>query len=214
MATPWRRRDAPRRDYAHTVTAAPGPAPRDAVARAVRADIVAGRLAPGTRLREADLAARFGVSRVPVREALAQLRTEGFVMLERYRGATVAVPSGTAAAELLQVRRGLEVLAAQLAARRRGGEVAAELARVAGPDHPAPRFHELVAEASGNGQLRQLLDRIRSRIAWLSGPIGDHPCGDHTAIARAVLTGAPVQAGFLMDEHLAAGEALLDAVDD
>ncbi|MFC8042957.1 GntR family transcriptional regulator [Nocardia sp. NPDC057353] len=204
------------------MTAAPDPAPRDAVVRAVRADILAGRLAPGDRLRETDLAERFGVSRIPVREALSQLQSEGFVTLVRYRGATVTVPSGTAAVELVQVRRGLEVLAAQLAARRRGGEVAAELARVVergrepGRAEP-PRFHELVAEASGNSQLRQLLEQIQGRVSWLSGGHLDAPgtesWSDHAAIARAILAGSPAQAGFLMDEHIAGDEALLDELD-
>ncbi|UGT62109.1 GntR family transcriptional regulator [Nocardia asteroides] len=217
------------------MTAAPDPAlpaPRDAVAHAVRADILAGRLAPGDRLRETDLAERFGVSRIPVREALSQLQNEGFVTLVRYRGATVSVPSGTAARELVQVRRGLEVLAAQLAARRRGGEVAAELARVVelGRDlsHSAAaraelpplvlRFHELVAEASGNSQLRQLLEQLLGRVSWLFGrhldARSEESWSDHAAIARAILSGSPVQAGFLMDEHIAKDEALLDELDN
>ncbi|WP_328391550.1 GntR family transcriptional regulator [Nocardia sp. NBC_00416] len=205
-------------------------APRATVADALREDILAGRLSPGDRLREVDLAERFGVSRIPIREALSQLQSEGFVTLVRYRGATVSAPSGSAARELVQIRRGLEVLAAQLAARSRGGAVAAELERVVrlgrsadlshAHDELPPliwRFHTLVAEASGNQQLQAMLEQILERVSWIFGqrletrtPIS---WSDHAAIAQAILNGSPVQAGYLMDEHIARDEDLLDDMD-
>ncbi|MEU1984813.1 GntR family transcriptional regulator [Nocardia sp. NPDC019395] len=205
-------------------------APRAAVADALREDILAGRLSPGDRLREVDLAERFGVSRIPVREALSQLQSEGFVTLVRYRGATVSAPSGSAARELVQIRRGLEVLAAQLAARNRGGAAAEELERVvelgrsADPTHDHDelpsltlRFHTLVAEASGNQQLRGMLEQILERVSWIFGQRLDTRTrvswSDHAAIAQAILNGAPMQAGYLMDEHIARDEDLLDDMD-
>ncbi|WP_280406699.1 GntR family transcriptional regulator [Nocardia carnea] len=205
-------------------------APRAAVADALREDILAGRLSPGDRLREVDLAERFGVSRIPVREALSQLQSEGFVTLVRYRGATVSAPSGSAARELVQIRRGLEVLAAQLAAENRGGAVAGELARVVelgrsvdiAHDHDelpslTLRFHMLVAEASGNQQLQVMLEQILERVSWIFGQRLDTRTpvswSDHAAIAQAVLSGSPVQAGYLMDEHIARDERLLDDLD-
>ncbi|MFI1460903.1 GntR family transcriptional regulator [Nocardia carnea] len=204
--------------------------PRATVADALRADILAGRLAPGDRLREVDLAERFGVSRIPVREALSQLQSEGFVTLVRYRGATVSAPSGSAARELVQIRRGLEVLAAQLAARNRGGAAAGELARAvelgraadiqhAHDELPALtlRFHRLVAEASGNQQLQVMLEQILERVSWIFGQRLDtrtHTSwSDHAAIAQAILNGSPAQAGYLMDEHIARDEDLLTDLD-
>lgn len=219
--------------YSHSVTTSQPhgrTAPRAAVADAIRADILAGRLSPGDRLPEVDLAERFGVSRIPVREALSQLQSEGFVTLVRYRGATVSAPSGTAARELVQIRRGLEALAAQLAAHNRGGAVAAELARVVelgrAADHEHAhdelpgltlRFHSLVAEASGNRQLQVMLEQILGRVAWIFGQHQESRThvswSDHAAIARAILNGSPVQAGYLMDEHIARDESLLDELD-
>lgn len=204
--------------------------PRATVADALRDDILAGRLSPGDRLREVDLAERFGVSRIPVREALSQLQSEGFVTLVRYRGATVSAPSGSAARELVQIRRGLEVLAAQLAARNRGGAMAGELeravelgraadARHAHDDLPSLtlRFHTLVAEASGNQQLQVMLEQILERVSWIFGQRLDtrtHTSwSDHAAIAQAILAGSPVQAGYLMDEHIARDEELIVAMD-
>ncbi|OLS98423.1 transcriptional regulator [Pseudonocardia sp. CNS-004] len=204
--------------------------PRESIAHAVREDILAGRLAPGDRLREADLAERFGVSRVPIREALSQLQSEGFVTLVRYRGATVSATSGAAALELLQVRRGLEVLAAQLAAERAGGDVAGELSRVVelgrsadlrqAHDELPPlirRFHGLVAEASGNNQLQIMLNQVLGRVSWIFDQRLESRTAtswsDHAAIAQAILSGSPVQAGYLMSEHIARDEALLAELD-
>nr|WP_246461025.1 GntR family transcriptional regulator [Nocardia transvalensis] len=205
-------------------------APREVIAQTLREEILTGRLAPGDRLREADLAARFGVSRVPVREALSQLQSEGFVTLVRYRGATVSATSGSAARELIQIRRGLEVLAAQLAAERRGGDVADDLARVvelgrsaavnlAHADHPplVLRFHTLVVEAAGNHQLRLMLDPLLRRVSWIFDQHlrerSHDSWSDHAAIAQAILSGSPVQAGYLMGEHIAKDERLLDELD-
>jgi DNA-binding GntR family transcriptional regulator len=201
-------------------------APRDVVAQALREDILSGRLAPGDRLREVDLAEQFHVSRVPVREALSHLQNEGFVTLVRYRGATVSDLSGPAALELVQIRRGLEVLAAELAAQQRGGAVADELTRIVelgrsahigAADDELPslitRFHTLVAEASGNRQLAQMIEQILERVSWIFGrqlrARTEESWSDHAAIALAILNGSPVQAGYLMGEHIAKDESLL-----
>ena len=59
------------------------------VVDAVRADIASGRVPPGFALRQEELAERFGVSRIPVREALRQLEAEGIVTVRANRGAFV-----------------------------------------------------------------------------------------------------------------------------
>lgn len=122
---------------AHDTTARPRPAPRTAPAAAsVAADLTAqiiDKVARGAQLpSEADLAARFGVSRVTVREALKILAGRGLVSLSRGRRAVVEQPDGAmfgaflrslirsdprAMFDLLQVRRTLEVQAVTLACR-------------------------------------------------------------------------------------------------
>ncbi|TQC46584.1 GntR family transcriptional regulator [Rhodococcus sp. WS4] len=186
--------------------------PGDAIARVLRDEILSGRRAGGERLIEEAIAKSFGVSRVPVREALAQLEGEGFVTIIRYRGATVSTTLGKDNRELLEVRRGLEVLAAQLAARNRGGAVAAELTLVIERAHRLQidkadtangrPFHDLVAIAAGNDQLREMLAGVNRRVAWGLGDDPDTSASDHAALAAAILSGAPIQAGYLMDEHL------------
>ena len=81
-----------------------GHIPAQAVCTAIRDDIVSGVLAPGSRLTEDILAARYGVSRVPVREALRTLQSEGFVTTRHHAGACVAEPTEQEAADLLDMR--------------------------------------------------------------------------------------------------------------
>jgi DNA-binding GntR family transcriptional regulator len=59
---------------------------------AIEDEIVTGRLAPGTRLEEATLAEKFGVSRTPIREALLHLAASGLVEIRPRRGAMVSAP--------------------------------------------------------------------------------------------------------------------------
>lgn len=76
---------------------------REHVVAALREDIMAGRLAAGEPLRTEAIMQRFGVSNSPLREAFAQLATEGLVVVERNRGAFVAPLSRAAAADVLRV---------------------------------------------------------------------------------------------------------------
>ncbi|GGF92127.1 GntR family transcriptional regulator [Rhodococcoides trifolii] len=176
------------------------------VASGLREKILARELVPGERLIEESIAKRFGVSRVPVREALAQLESEGFVTIVRYRGATVSESLAKDSHELLQVRRGLEVLAAQLAAENRGGDAADELSAIARGQATDSPFHDLVAVASGNGHLREMVASINRRLSWGFGQNPEASFDDHAVLARAILGGAQVQAAFLMAEHLSRDE--------
>lgn len=94
---------------------------REAYAR-LRDAIISGELAPDEPLSEVALAARLGISRTPVREALARLADDGLVVAQTGRGARVSGISLTDINDLFEVREALEVLAAQLASRNlRGG---------------------------------------------------------------------------------------------
>lgn len=86
------------------------------VASRLRDLIVTGQLKAGTPLRLKELAARLGVSMMPVREALRYLESEGLVVMEPHRGASVARLSMDDVEELYAVRGALEGLAARLAA--------------------------------------------------------------------------------------------------
>jgi DNA-binding GntR family transcriptional regulator len=87
----------------------------DAIAAALRRAVLEGALHDGTVLRQADLAAKFGVSRVPIREALLKLEAEGLVESRPRRGTVVVSLDADAFEEILEMRAALEALALRLA---------------------------------------------------------------------------------------------------
>lgn len=89
---------------------------QDAVAAGIRDMILNGQFKPGDRLRQNDLADTFGVSTMPIREALRQLQAEGLVVFYQRRGATVAELSVSDYEEIYRIREELEVLACRWAA--------------------------------------------------------------------------------------------------
>lgn len=190
-----------------------------AVCTAIREDIVSGVLAPGSRLVEDILAARYGVSRVPVREALRTLQSEGFVTTRHHAGACVAEPTDQEAADLLDLRALLEPLGAARAAARRSDahlKVLRGLVRLgrerARHGHAADLrqlegwFHETLAQAAGSPSLTSLLVQLRRKIEWMyvvelpqrAGQSWD----DHGAVLDAVARGDAERARALMAAHV------------
>jgi DNA-binding GntR family transcriptional regulator len=88
------------------------------IADKLAADITGGRYAAGERVREQEIADRFGVSRGPIREALRVLERENLVELTPWRGARVRAPSRREIEDALEIRGTLVALAARLAATR------------------------------------------------------------------------------------------------
>jgi DNA-binding GntR family transcriptional regulator len=80
------------------------------IADGIRSGIIAGRFPPGTRIRQEDLAAQYGASRVPVREALRQLEYEGLVTVVANSGAWVARLTLAECEEIYLMRERLEPL--------------------------------------------------------------------------------------------------------
>jgi DNA-binding GntR family transcriptional regulator len=89
---------------------------QDAVVDGIRDMILKGHLKPGDRLRQDELAEAFGVSTMPIREALRQLQAEGLVLFRPRRGAIVASVSVSEYEEIYRIREELEVLACRWAA--------------------------------------------------------------------------------------------------
>ncbi len=189
------------------------------VCTAIRDDIVGGFFPPGSRLTEELLAQRYGVSRVPVREALRTLESEGFVRTRRHAGASVAEPTEQEAADLLELRGLLEPLGAARAAQRRGEahlKVLRGLVRLGQEravqgqlsDLPALGgwFHETLAQASGSPTLAALLTQLRHKIAWVyGGGSADRAAQaweEHAAIVDAVARGDADRARRLAALHV------------
>ncbi|THA85193.1 GntR family transcriptional regulator [Streptomyces sp. A0592] len=192
--------------------------PAHAVCTAIRDDIVSGVFEPGGRLTEEVLARRYGVSRVPVREALRTLESEGFVTTRRHAGACVAEPTAQEAADLLELRMLLEPLAAARAARRRTDahlKVLRGLVRLGqerarrgqGEDLRALGgwFHETLAQASGSPGLIALLTQMRHKVAWMfvvEAPVRPaESWAEHGAIVDAVARGDAERARTLAAVH-------------
>ncbi|TXC99605.1 GntR family transcriptional regulator [Streptomyces sp. ISID311] len=186
---------------------------------AIRDDIVSGALAPGSRLIEEILAARYGVSRVPVREALRTLQSEGFVTTRHHAGACVAEPTEQEAADLLDIRALLEPLGAARAAARRSPahlKVLRGLVRLgrerARHGNPADLqqlddwFHETLAQAVGSPSLTALLTQLRRKIEWMYTVEPPARAGEswdeHGAVLDAVARGDAERARALMAAHV------------
>ncbi|MFE1776126.1 GntR family transcriptional regulator [Streptomyces sp. NPDC059008] len=190
-----------------------------AVCTAIREDIVSGALAPGSRLIEEILAARYGVSRVPVREALRTLQSEGFVTTRHHAGACVAEPTEQEAADLLDIRALLEPLGAARAAARRSpahlkvlrglvrlGRERARHGNAADLRQLDGWFHETLAQAAGSPSLTALLTQLRRKIEWMYAVEPPARAGeswdDHGAVLDAVARGDAERARALMAAHI------------
>ncbi|MFP3302638.1 MAG: GntR family transcriptional regulator [Caldivirga sp.] len=140
--------------------------------------IIQGKFKPGQVLREDKVASMIGASRTPVREALARLEREGFVVKDK-RSYVVTPITKEDVIQLYEARIPLEAMAARLAAQRATDEQLARMnsiieaikVEVMQPN-PNPikladlngEFHELVAEASGNKVISSVLKQIRLKL--------------------------------------------------
>ncbi|SDO76788.1 GntR family transcriptional regulator [Actinacidiphila guanduensis] len=189
------------------------------VCTAIRDDIVGGFFPPGSRLTEELLAQRYGVSRVPVREALRTLESEGFVRTRRHAGASVAEPTEQEAADLLEIRGLLEPMGTARAAQRRSeahlkvlrglvrlGQERAQQGQLSDLPSLGGWYHETLAQASGSPTLAALLTQLRHKIAWVYGD-GDttraaQAWEEHAAIVDAVARGDAERARRLATLHV------------
>lgn len=117
----------------------------------IREAIMDGRLAPGQRLKEEELARELGISRTPVREALLILQTDGLVEASPNRGATVRSYDLDDLGDLYMLRAALEGVAARLAAERATPRELAKLRR------SCDRFDAVAGEGSLNDLVRENL---------------------------------------------------------
>lgn len=150
---------------------------RDVVFQTLRQAILRGELEPGERLMEIQLAERLGVSRTPVREAIRKLELEGLVVMVPRKGAEVASISEKSLRDVLEVRKALEELAAELACKRRDEQDEKELdekliafeKEINGKDLTKiaeldVEFHEAIYHATKNEKLIQMLNNLREQM--------------------------------------------------
>ncbi|WP_291793211.1 GntR family transcriptional regulator, partial [Brevibacterium sp.] len=190
---------------------------------AIREGIIEGRYAPGARLRERELSEELGVSRLPVREALRNLRYDGFITTTAHKGATVRTMSVEAVDELFDLRIRLEPFAAEEAARRhaRGdlhegleqaiaaADAATQEGSLEGILLSTAHFHAQIIDAARHELLAELMAPILGRTRWLFAMTtfrDPHPeLQAHYEIYHAIRDGDPALAGMRMAAHIEAG---------
>lgn len=202
----------------------------NALHRRLRTEIAAGRLDPGARLDEQEMAERHGCSRTPVREALRLLAAEGLVELRGRQGAAVRALDLPQLIEMFQVMAELEGLCARLAARRATPAQHAGLraihGRLCAATADAERFydinqdfHEAIYEASANAFLAEETRRLRNRVAAYRRRVTHMPdriedtLREHQEVMDAIIARDPEAAHRSMRAHLTLlGENLLDLI--
>lgn len=204
---------------------------RELVFESLREAIILGRLKPGERLMEIQLAEEMGVSRTPVREAIRKLELEGFVVMVPRKGAYVAGISVKDIVDVFEVRAALEGMAAGLAAERITNEEMDQLERLllkinklGDEDFDAvvegdTNLHELIYQASRNQRLVQIITHLqeqiqRFRMTSLSQPGRTKIALDeHKAIVEAISDRNVDLAQSLAREHIEnAEQSLLNAL--
>lgn len=188
---------------------------RELALREIRLAVHTGELRAGEVIREDRWSARLGVSRTPLREALAELCVQGLLRKDG-RSIYVFRPSRSELFEIYDIREELEVLAAKRAALNRTPEVLDDLDRLMTQLKTTTvptreyfsaheRFHVLIAEASGMPRLAALVASLREQsepyiriatafdAAFRAASVEQHEkilrCmidGDHRAIAQVV----------------------------
>jgi DNA-binding GntR family transcriptional regulator len=192
----------------------------------IRRAILSGKFRPGERLVEGRLAEMFNISRIPVREALRALASEGLVEVTPRHGASVAILSTEAAREMLEVRATLEGLNARLAARRHSPEtiealgkflqMGSEIADAGELDqlvHYNAEFHDLLAEAGSNSVLADIMRTLRDRTSVLFPRLDREQARrtweEHAGILAAVIAGDADMAELLAKRHVSNASILL-----
>lgn len=162
---------------------------RDVVFNTLRGAILNGQLKPGERLMEVHLAAKLGVSRTPIREAIRKLELEGLVVMMPRKGAEVAKISEKSLKDVLEVRRALDALTAELACERITDEQLDRLKTAAKLFEDATKevknkgaakdtkdkdatelaiadvsFHDILIEATGNSRLKSLVNNLAEQM--------------------------------------------------
>ena len=183
---------------------------------ALRTDVIKGRYPPGYRLVERDVADAYGVSRLPAREALQALRTEGFLEVRKTRGLVVRGWTERDVTELFDIRQALEAMACREAAENRTDDDIAALRGAADDaDTAAERgdssaahdanalFHQLLVTASHNRTLGEIMAPILYRVQWLVRQIPDpHTVSaDHHHLVDAIAEGDAPAAERLAIDH-------------
>lgn len=201
-----------------------GTSTADAVHHALQDAVVSGRLAPGTRLAEEELAKAFEVSRTPVREALSRLEVEHVIRRGERGSLVVSEVTDDDIIETDAVRQAVDGLAARLASevarpqdvdhlRWLNGELARAIAEQRSPQDVSSanlRFHEGFCIVGRNRLLLTVMQSLHGRVSRFHGTTFTVPgraadaVREHDRIIDAIEAGDPADAEQAAREHIAA----------
>jgi DNA-binding GntR family transcriptional regulator len=196
----------------------------------IREAIIDGRLEPGRRLKEEELARELGISRTPVREALLMLQAEGLVVATPNRGAIVRVHTPEDLDDLYQLRALLEGYAARRAAMRISDEGVEELRlscqrfEALSPEDDLRGlvrenlfFHNAILDIAGSARLAAMVRKVielplvyKSYI-WYSPDQKRISVHYHGQIVKSLATRDADRAELIMKEHVYEARDLLVA---
>lgn len=210
------------------------PTPRrvltDDVVDALRTAILSGRMRPGARLIEEDLAASLRVSRGPVRQAIFRLQQEGLVVHEPHRGATVCGVSEADIEDIYGLRLALERLAFEQACRNAGPADLEVLEALLARFRAVPRaemsrrlvaeldidFHDAVFRAAGGRRLYRAWETLRSQLVLflmlregLPDDYLDSWHRDHVELLAIIRAGDAAAARAAIETHIGQAKARL-----
>lgn len=187
----------------------------------LRQDILGGKLEPGDRLLELQLAKEYNCGRAAIRSAIVELTSEGLVDRETNRGATVRRITIDEAIQITEARSALESLIASQAAANAGAEDHEDLQRIIADMDSAVSegdssaysdlnrlLHRRLCEVSGHRIAGELVANLRNRAAHHQYRLAVMPgrpdvsLGQHRAIVDAVVAGDPEAASEAMRAHL------------
>jgi DNA-binding GntR family transcriptional regulator len=190
---------------------------REVIRDTLRTRIFEGHYAPGTRMVERDLATEFGVSRLPVREALRMLQQEGLITERATRGSVVAGLDEKDVDDLFQVRISLEVLACRLASERAtpddldrlralldGAAEALALGNLTDAHRLNSEFHDELTTIADNQFLKTALEPLQGRMHWLFRHVRSLPelLEEHRDLLAAIASGDPDRAAEQSAHHI------------
>ncbi len=194
---------------------------KEQIARVLRTEILTGRMRPGTTYKMGELAARFGASRTPMREAILELEAKGLVEITRGVGFRVSAPSTEERRDVLQVREMLEVPATGSIAGQLDDEqlhrartlmeecrVAAEANDLVEYLDRDKAFHMYLIAQTGNRRLVDIVSDLRDaqRVPGLTQLAGDRNLlprhTEHVAIMDTIEAGDREKVEELVRQHL------------
>lgn len=201
---------------------------REIVYEELRNLILTGKIKPGTRMMEIELAEDMGVSRTPIREAIRKLEKEGLVVIEPRKGAYASEVSVKDMEDILEVRANLEGLAAYLAAERMTeaekkalDEIREKFRQAVDEGNMAEmisndtKFHHMIVESSRNNHLIHMVEQLQELVLrfryiyYKDFKRAEDMLPEHKSIYEEIVNGNGANARFAAFNHI---DKLMDMI--